>query len=249
MGMLVNGFLTDHFLEIIDYDFTARIEEQFDTIATGALRWPQMVNDFYLPFHARVQEIDKTVTKEDAGGIRELGIDPKNGQTVYARLGRYGPVIQLGETDGGKDDKPKFAPFPKGKTIETVTIEDALPMLLLPRVVGKIGNDAIEASIGRSGPYLRCGRQYVSVKYDEVFVIAERDAIDRINQDNAAKKQSEIKSFPGSNILVKKGRFGPYVTDGKINASIPKSIKPEDIDLKKAQELLEKKKNRKKRNV
>jgi DNA topoisomerase-1 len=249
MGMLVNGFLSEHFPGIIDYDFTAGIEEQFDTIASGTLKWPHMVNEFYLPFHMRVKEIDETVTKGDAGGVRELGIDPTSGKIVYARFGKFGPVIQLGESNGGKDEKPKFAPFPRGKTIETVTLEDALPMLLLPRVVGKISNDAIEASIGPKGPYIRHGKHYVSISYDELFKITEKEAIDRIAQNKVAKKQSVIKSFPGSNIIVKKGRYGPYVADGKINASIPKSIKPGYIDLKKAQELLENKKNRKKRKV
>jgi DNA topoisomerase-1 len=221
----------------VDYDFTAKEEEKFDIIAKGDLKWSEMIHEFYVPFHDLIMEGDK-VPKI----IRKLGIDPNTKKNVYARFTRFGPAIQLGESNGGKDSKPKFAPFPKDKTFETITLDDALLMLSLPRYIGKFKNETIEAAIGPRGPYIRCGKKYISIEEEEVFSITENEAIKLIQQSIAARENSIIKSFSGTQIIVKNGRFGPYVTDGKINAKIPKSIKPEDIDLKKSKELVESKK-------
>jgi len=241
VGLLVNKFLTKHFKEIVDYDFTANVEKEFDQIARGEVEWQKMIDNFYKPFHQRLEEIDKTVSKSDTGSQRELGIDPDSGEKVIARFARFGPVIQLGEPKD-KEDKPKFAPFPKGKTIENVTLEDAMKMLELPRVVGKTDDGVeIEASIGRFGPYIKVGKQYVSIKYDQVFSIDVAESLKLLEENKQQKQKSLIKEFPDKSITIKTGRFGPYATDGKLNASIPKSIDAEEITEVQAVELLEKK--------
>lgn len=241
IGTLVNGFLTEHFERILDYDFTADVEKQFDKIADGEMKWQEMINEFYKPFHSRLEEIDEKVSKKDTGSIKELGPHPETGEMVYARFARFGPVLQIGEAES-KEDKPKFAPFPKGKTIENVTMADAEPMLKLPRQIGKTEDGReIEASIGRYGPYIKIGDKYISVSFNDVFDADTDKALELQKESQNSKKKSELKVFEGTDISVKTGRFGPYVTDGKLNASIPKSIDPDEIDLEKAKELLEKK--------
>jgi len=245
IGLLVNKFLTEHFKDIVDFDFTANIEKSFDRIADGEMQWQNMIDDFYKPFHSHLEEIDKTVSKSDTGSVKELGNDPETGEMIYARFARFGPVIQIGEGDKEKDIKPRFAPFPKGKTIENITIDDALKMMELPRVVGQTdeGQD-IEVSIGRFGPYIKVDKSYVSIEDDQVFSIDLSEAKKLIKEGDDKKKKALIQEFPDKKLVIKTGRFGPYVTDGKLNASIPKKIDPAEITEVEALELLEKKKKK-----
>lgn len=235
VGELIAGFLTDHFEPVVDYGFTARVEEHFDDIASNKLDRNRMLEGFYEPFH---QLIDKSseIDRSKVGGSREVGLDPKTGKPIIARFGRFGPMLQLGTSDG--DDKPEFAQMPKGATIDTVTLEQALTAFQLPRLVGQTedGQD-IKANIGRFGPYIQVGKLFVSIKPEDPHTIT----LDKARELHAAKLQAEaeknIADF-GDGIKVLNGRFGPYITDGKKNAKIPKDTDPKSITHDQAKQLL-----------
>jgi DNA topoisomerase I len=236
-GEVVSGFLTDHFTQIVDYGFTAGVESYFDKIADGKLDRNKMLSNFYEPFHKLVQnsgEIDRSsVTK-----AREIGKDPKTNKTIIARFGRFGPMLQLGEvTEEG--EKPQFAPMPAGKKIETITIDDALHAFKLPRLVGKTPDgQEIKANIGRFGPYIQVGKLFVNIKSLDPHTISLEEAIEFYNDKLQSEKDKNIAEFDNG-IKVIKGRFGPYITDGKNNVKIPKDIDPKSIDKDKATSLLE----------
>lgn len=242
VGMLVTDFLVAHFADVVDYDFTKHVEEEFDDIADGKQTWNAMIAEFYGPFHETVMAA-ADISRMEAAGARELGTDPKTGKTVIARLGRYGPMLQLGKADDkdkdGNEEKPKFAPVPTGRRIDDVTLEEALEMFKLPRVLGqtKDGKD-IAVNFGRFGPYAKYGSSYVSIKPDDPFSITLERALQLIDEKAAADAAKHIKSFEGSDIVVLNGRFGPYITDGKKNAKIPKGTAPESVTLEQATELI-----------
>jgi DNA topoisomerase-1 len=241
IGMLVNDFLVLHFPSVVDTGFTAKVEHEFDEIADGKTAWNKMIAEFYGPFHETVLAA-ADISRQEAAGARELGIDPKTSKKVIARLGRYGPMLQLGEaTDKDKDgneEKPKFASLPAGKRLDDVTLEEALELFKLPRIVGqtKEGVD-IKANFGRFGPYIQWDKTYASIKPDDPLSITLERALQLIDEKIAADKEKNIAEFEGG-IKVLKGRFGPYITDGKKNAKIPKDIEPESLTLEKCQELL-----------
>jgi DNA topoisomerase-1 len=236
VGMLVSDFLVKHFKGIVDYDFTKRVEEEFDDIEDGKQKWNAMIAEFYGPFHETVAAAED-ISRADAAGARELGTDPKSGKPVIARLGRYGPMVQLGEATD--DEKPKFAPLPEGKRLDEVTLEEALHMLTLPRIVGATEDgQEISANFGRFGPYVKVGSSYVSIKPDSPFTVTLERARELIAAKKAADAAKHIKAFEGTDIAVMNGRFGPYVTDGTKNAKIPKDTDPAKLELKAAQELL-----------
>lgn len=239
-GQVVSDFLGDYFDQIIDYGFTADVEEEFDHIAAGKLDRNQMLDKFYRPFHKLIDGSGK-IDRSQVAQARELGTDPKSGLPVLARLGRYGPMLQLGETTDDKDNKPRFAPLPAGAKLETVTLEEALHMFKLPRLLGqdKDGTD-IKANIGRFGPYVQKDKLYASITPAsglDVFSISLDEALKLIKQKEEQKKKSLVNSFEGG-IEVKIGRFGPYVTDGKVNAKVPIDLDAKDVTLAKAKELL-----------
>jgi DNA topoisomerase-1 len=242
VGMLVTDFLVKHFPAIVDYDFTKKVEEEFDDIADGKQAWYAMIAEFYGPFHKTV-EAAADISRQEAAGARELGKDPATGKPVIARLGRYGPMLQLGEaTDKDKDGnevKPKFAPLPTGKRLDEVTLDDAIELFKLPRIVGQTedGQD-IAANFGRFGPYVKWGSTYVSIKPDDPFTITLERARQLIAEKKTADAAKHIKTFDGTDVAILNGRFGPYITDGKKNAKIPKDIDPKSIELAQAQELL-----------
>lgn len=235
-------FLTKHFAPIVDYDFTAKAEEEFDDIADGKLGWVAMLKDFYDNFHPLVKESDQ-VSRQESSQARLLGSDPKDKLPIYARYGRFGPMLQKGESD--TETKPQFATMPEGETIETVTLDKALAMFALPRELGKTpdGKDVI-TDIGRYGPYIKIDKKFVSIKGLDPLTITLNEALDVYKDAKDKQSQSEIKVLD-SGIKVLNGRFGPYVTDGKKNARIPKTIEPKDITEAEATELLEKAKTRK----
>ncbi len=234
-GELIADFLTDHFTQIVDYDFTANVETEFDKIAAADLAKSAMLQGFYTPFHKLIEQ-SGGIDRSTVGANREVGIDPKSGKPILARFGRFGPMLQLGATDD--EDKPRFAPLPKGAKIETVTLEQALEMFKLPRVVGQTedGQD-IKANIGRFGPYIQVGKLFVSIKPEDPHTIT----LEKARELYAAKLQTEaeknIADF-GDGVKVLNGRFGPYITDGTKNAKIPKDTDPKAITHEQALELL-----------
>ena len=234
-GELIADFLTDHFTQIVDYDFTANVETEFDKIAAANLAKSAMLQGFYTPFHKLIEQ-SGGIDRSKVGANREVGIDPKSGKPILARFGRFGPMLQLGATDD--EDKPRFAPLPKGAKIETVTLEQALEMFKLPRIVGqtKDGQD-IKANIGRFGPYIQVGKLFVSIKPEDPHTITLEKARELYAAKLQAEAEKNIADF-GDGVKVLNGRFGPYITDGSKNAKIPKDTDPKDITRDQAVELL-----------
>ena len=234
-GELIADFLTDHFTQIVDYDFTANVETEFDKIAAADLAKSAMLHGFYTPFHKLIEQ-SGGIDRSKVGANREVGIDPKSGKPILARFGRFGPMLQLGTTDD--EDKPRFAPLPKGAKIETVTLEQALEMFKLPRVVGQTedGQD-IKANIGRFGPYIQVGKLFVSIKPEDPHTITLEKARELYTAKLQAEAEKNIADF-GDGVKVLNGRFGPYITDGTKNAKIPKDTDPKAITHKQALELL-----------
>ena len=236
-GELIADFLTDHFTQIVDYDFTANVETEFDKIAAAELAKSAMLNGFYTPFHKLIEQ-SGGIDRSKVGANREVGIDPKSGKPILARFGRFGPMLQLGATDD--EDKPRFAPLPKGAKIETVTLEQALEMFKLPRFVGQTedGQD-IKANIGRFGPYIQVGKLFVSIKPEDPHTITLEKARELYAAKLQAEAEKHIADF-GDGVKILNGRFGPYITDGTKNAKIPKNTDPKTITHEKALELLSK---------
>ena len=234
-GELIADFLTDHFTQIVDYDFTANVETEFDKIAAANLAKSAMLHGFYTPFHKLIEQ-SGGIDRSKVGANREVGIDPKSGKPILARFGRFGPMLQLGATDD--EDKPRFAPLPKGAKIETVTLEQALEMFKLPRVVDQTedGQD-IKANIGRFGPYIQVGKLFVSIKPEDPHTITLEKARELYAAKLQAEAEKNIADF-GDGVKVLNGRFGPYITDGTKNAKVPKDTDPKTITHEQALEIL-----------
>ena len=234
-GELIADFLTDHFTQIVDYDFTANVETEFDKIAAANLAKSAMLHGFYTPFHKLIEQ-SGGIDRSKVGANREVGIDPKSGKPILARFGRFGPMLQLGATDD--EDKPRFAPLPKGAKIETVTLEQALEMFKLPRVVGQTedGQD-IKANIGRFGPYIQVGKLFVSIKPEDPHHITLEKARELYAAKLQAEAEKHIAEF-SDGVKVLNGRFGPYITDGTKNAKVPKDTDPKTITHEQALEIL-----------
>jgi len=224
IGMIVTDFLDQNFADIMDYGFTANVEQEFDEIAEGKLQRVQMMEKFYGPFHTQVEE---TTGKERVNTERALGQHPSNGKPVIARMGRYGPMIQIGEPD---DPEKKFASLPAGKTIETITLEEALQAFALPRSLGKREGEEVLASTGRFGPYVKYKSLFVSIKRDsglDPFSITLEEAIPMIQEKMEAEKNKYINEFDyeKEKIQVLNGPYGPYIKYAKKNYKIPKGWK------------------------
>lgn len=234
---VTTDFLVKNFPGIVDYDFTAKVELDFDGIAEGKEPWQRMIKDFYKEFHPLVKEADN-VSREESTQTRHLGNDPKSGKPIMARYGRYGPMLQRGETES--EEKPDFAPMPDGASIENVTMEQALEMFKLPRHVGKTddGQD-IKANIGRFGPYIQVDKLYVSIKPHDPMKISLEEALEFYAKKLEQEKNKYIQQFP-SGINVVNGPYGPYITDGKKNARLAKTIDPKKLTEAEAKKLLEK---------
>ncbi len=241
---MATDFLVRHFGPIVDYEFTARAEEGFDKIADGKVKWQTTIHDFYKNFQPLVEK-SADVSRVETSQARALGDDPKTGKPVVARYGRFGPMLQKGETEG--EDKPIFAPLPEGTTLMTVTFEQAMEMFKLPRTVGTTDDgEEIKANIGRFGPYIQVGKLYISIKPLDPLTITEAEA--RAAYKDKLKKEAAkyIQQFAGG-ISIINGPYGPYITDGKKNARIPKSDDPAKLTLAQAKEMLDKAPIRKKR--
>jgi DNA topoisomerase-1 len=233
---VVTDFLVKYFPSVVDFDFTARVEADFDNIADGKQAWEKMIAGFYKDFHPLV-ESSADISRQEVSQARELGIDPKTKETVYARYGRYGPMLQRGDTED-ETKKPAFAPLPTGRTLDTVTLEQALTMFELPRLVGATADgQEIKANIGRFGPYIQVDKTFVSIKPLDPRTITEAEARELFVAKVAKDAAKHIKEF-ASGVKILNGPYGPYVTDGKKNARIAKEQDPAKLTEAAAKALL-----------
>lgn len=236
IGIVVNDFLVENFGKILDYNFTADVEKEFDDIAQGLIEWTKMIQKFYNPFHANIEETLEH--SERASGERVLGIDPKSGKNVIVRIGRFGPIAQIGSQDD--EDKPKFASLLKEQSINTITLEEALKLFNLPKELGEYEGEKISVAIGRFGPYVRFGNMFVSIPKEIQPLDVELPlAIEMIEKKKEEDKNKFIAEFDneGEKIQVLNGRFGPYIKIGKKNFKIPKGTEPADLTMEKCIEI------------
>jgi DNA topoisomerase-1 len=238
-GRVVSNFLSNHFERYVDYDFTARLEDELDAISRGEQKSVPLLREFWQPFIDRVREKDESVSRQEAQQARELGIDPKSGKPVIVRLGRYGPYAQIGQAED--EDKPEFAGLRPGQKMETIVLEEALELFKLPRALGETPEgEPVLANIGRFGPYVRYGaRNFVSLKDIDPHDITLEQALELVVAHKKMLQERIIKSFKDEGIEILKGRYGPFVTDGKRNASVPKDVEPESLDLAQCQKMLD----------
>jgi DNA topoisomerase-1 len=240
IAMVVTDFLVEHFPNVTNYSFTAEVEEEFDQIAQGLMAWEDMIRDFYSKFHSKVEDT-QNIDRKDVKSGREIGVDPATGKKIYARLGKFGPVVQLGEMVEG-EEKPKFASLKRDQFIENLTLEEALDLFKLPREIGDFEDKPMTVAIGRFGPYIRHDNKFVSIpKEDDPYTITADRAIELIKAKREKEANMLIKSFPEKDdIQVLNGRYGPYIKAGKKNVKIPKDKKPEELTLEECVELAEK---------
>jgi DNA topoisomerase-1 len=240
IAMVVTDFLVSHFESVIDYSFTAKVEEEFDEIAAGKKQWDKMLDNFYSSFHQTI-ETSASVERSTVSGARELGVDPVSGMKVLAKLGRFGPYVQLGEEVEGTEAKPVYASLRKGTFIESITLEQALELFKLPRVVGEYEGKDMKAAIGRFGPYIQHNSKFYSLPKDlDPLLVTETEAIALIEAKRKADAEKMIKTFPENpDVTVLNGRFGPYICVGKKNVKIPKGQEPAELTLEQCLELAE----------
>lgn len=229
IGIVVNNFLMEYFGQIMDYNFTASVEKEFDEVAQGMKEWTNVIHDFYYPFH---EKVDDTLNKaEKFSGERILGKDPKSGKDVVARIGRFGPMVQIGNVND--EEKPKFAGIRKNQSLETITLEEALDLFKLPRTIGKYEDKDVVAAVGRFGPYLRHDSKFYSLPKDvDPLTVEINQGIEIIEIKREKDRQKIIKKFPeNENIQILKGRWGPYIAAEGKNYKIPKDKDPEKLTL------------------
>lgn len=234
IGMVVNDFLVDNFNYIMDYDFTAKVEESFDDIAEGKEKWTEMIGNFYGKFHTNVEKVEETAKR--ATGERQLGIDPKTKKMVFAKIGRFGPMIQIGETEG--EEKPKFASLLKTQSIQTVTLEEALALFELPRKLGQYKNTELEVNVGRFGPYIKFGDTFVSIPKDEdMMALSFERAVELIEQK--LKTNAPIATYQGIEVTKGKGRFGPFIKWNDLYVNVSKKYDFDNLSQSDVIELIE----------
>lgn len=246
IGMVVNDYLVENFKKVLDYNFTAKVEKEFDEIAEGGMGWKDMISNFYEPFHETVE--DAVENSESAKGERLLGVDPKTGQNVYVKIGKYGPIVQLGETD--QEEKPKFASLHGDLSISNITLEQALSLLSLPLEIGEYKGEQILASIGRYGPYVKWkGKFYSLGKEADITKTELNEAIKIIEQKEEEARNRVINEFNTVDppILILNGKYGPYINQGKKNYRIPKDKEPKALTLEECQEIINTPKKRAKK--
>lgn len=238
VGRAVSKFLSGHFTQYVDYDFTAKLEDELDAVSRGEEEWVPLMEKFWGPFKELVDEKAETVDRSEATGARELGTDAKSGKPVSVRLGRYGPYAQIGDKD--TDEKLEFASLRPGQSMHTITLEDALELFKLPRKLGQDKGEEVSVGIGRFGPFAKRGSVYASLKKeDDPYTIDLARAVFLIEEKEEIARNRIIKEFDGSDIQVLNGRFGPYISDGKLNGKIPKDREPASLTLDDVQKLLE----------
>ena len=241
IGTVVNDFLYEYFPNILDYNFTANVEKEFDTIAEGKMEWTNAMNKFYKKFHP-VVEAASAVKTEHKVGERELGVDPKSGKPVFVKIGRYGPIAQIGVANPeDKKDKPQFASLMKGQSIETITLEEALKLFDLPRMIGEYEGLEMVAGIGRFGPFVRHNSIFISIpKTMSPLSITPQEAIELIEAKRKKEQERHIKTFgeEPEQIEVLNGRYGPYIAFKGNNYRIPKSTEPASLTLEDCQKII-----------
>lgn len=237
IGMIVTDFLSKHFEKIMDYNFTANVEKEFDEIALGQVQWNKMIERFYTPFHKNVE--DTTETAERQSGERTLGVDPVSGKTVYAKVGRFGPYVQLGE--GTEEEKPQYGKLRTGLLIETITLEEALELFKLPRVVGVFEGKEVKASIGRFGPYLLHDSKFISIpKPEDAYSVDEARAIELIEAKRVVEANRLVKAFAeDEDLKILNGRWGPYIAHGKGNYKIPKGQTADALTFEEVMQIVD----------
>ena len=239
IGRVVTEFLMEHFGQVMDYNFTANVEKEFDDIANGMVEWTKMIEEFYGPFHKRVE--DTIENSERASGERMLGVDPKTGLNVYARIGRYGPMAQIGESD--QEEKPKFASLKKDQSIQTITIEEALELFKFPKVIGQYEDMDIKINKGRFGPYVQQAKLFVSIKEengDTLENMTIERAIELIEEKKEEDRNRIIKSFDEDDTMqLLNGRYGPYLKVGRKNYKLPKDVEPKDLTYDECLHIME----------
>jgi len=240
IGRIVNRFLTEHFSQYVDYDFTARLEDELDAVSRGEQEWTPLLRRFWQPFIDQVKDKETSVTRAEAVQARELGTDPASGRVMTVRMGRYGPFVQIGRRED--EDKPKFAGLRPGQKMEAVTLEEALELFKLPRALGETPEgEEVSANIGRYGPYIRYGKKFVSLPADDdPYTVALERALVLIAEKKTADANRLIREFEQDGIRILNGRYGPYITDGNKNARIPKDREPGSLSLEECKEALEK---------
>lgn len=238
IGMLVTDYLADHFAAILDYNFTAKVEKEFDEIAEGGLDWRRMLAAFYEPFHEHVDDAEGET--EYVRSERLLGVDPKTGKNVYARVGKFGPMVQLGDTPPpapkgslasavkrSDEEKPKYASLLKGQMVATITLDEALALFELPRTLGEYEGKTVVAAVGRFGPYVRHDGKFTSLKVregDDPYTITLERAVELIEEKREAERNRVIRVYEAEDIQVLNGRWGPYIAHGGANYKIPKTL-------------------------
>lgn len=237
MAMVVNDFLVEHFPNVIDFHFTAKVEKEFDEIAAGGQDWQDMIDAFYGKFHHSVEETEQ-VSRQEVNSSRLIGQHPTSGKNVYARLGRFGPLVQIGENE---DEDKQFASLKKGQFIENVTMEDALELFKLPREVGFFEDKKMTAAVGRFGPYIKHDNAFYSLqKGQDPLAITEAEAIELIQAKREADANKHIKTFDENpEIQILNGRWGPYIKFGKNNFKIPKGKEAEQLTYAETIEIIE----------
>jgi DNA topoisomerase-1 len=238
IGIVVTDFLIDHFGRIMDYNFTAKVEQEFDDIAKGMVQWTKMLESFYGPFHSNVE--DTLENSERATGERELGTHPENGRKVIARIGRFGPMVQVGnEREDG--EKPEFASLLANQSINSITLEEALELFKLPRVLGEYEEKPVKANIGRYGPYVQLGKLFVSLpEEDDPMTVNLDRAIELIKVKQEEEKNKIIKLFPeNEDVQLLNGRYGAYLKIGRSNFRLPKDKDPKELTLEECLEIAE----------
>ena len=230
IGMVVNDYLESQFGMIMDYNFTANVEKEFDRIADGELQWVSMINDFYTPFHNMVDAAIGTQVSTHQQAIRVLGVDPTTGHTVKARIGRYGPMVEI---EAGENGKPQYASLKKGQLIESITLEEALELFALPRTVGVYEGEEVVVGIGKFGGYVRHGKSFASLaKSDDPYTVSYERAVELLQQQKAQAAAANIplKTFAeDKNLVIKNGRYGAYIAFKGKNYRLPKGAKPENL--------------------
>ncbi|MGH8077395.1 MAG: type I DNA topoisomerase, partial [Lysobacter sp.] len=240
VGRAVSNFLSSHFTQYVDYDFTAKLEDELDAVSRGEEDWVPLMERFWAPFKQLVDEKKESVDRNQATGARELGTDPKTGLPVSVRLGRFGPYAAIGSTAEGVEEKPTFASLRPGQSMHTISLADALELFKLPRKLGFDKDEEVSVGVGRFGAFAKRGPVYASLKKeDDPYTIDFARAVFLIEEKEEIARNRIIKSFDGSDIQVLNGRYGPYISDGKLNGRIPKDREPASLTLDEVVKLLE----------
>ena len=237
IGKIVSRFLTQYFTTYVDYDFTAKMEDSLDAVASGEQEWVPLLERFWKPFIDLVTHTETSVSREEVAQARDLGIDPLSGKPMSVRMGRFGPFVQIGTKDD--EDKPRFAGLRTGQKMDAITHAQAIELFKLPRKLGVTPTgEEITTNVGRFGPYVKYGAKYVSLKTDDPYEITPERALEVIREKEIADANRLILDFPDAGIQVLNGRYGPYITDKQRNAKIPKDKEPKSLTLEECQTLL-----------